>query len=744
MVPVIFMARFCFTHGGAGFSDDYGFYIQFLAKFINGNATLREFLETSMHGPHFVAIPLAMRMLALRLGYWSPGLEICVSFVIAILRTIFLYLIFATRLNSKTGRCSVILLSCAVIFAPAQLSLFVYGDTGITMGLDNLGFLFGLWAVLTFPGRWLGVLLACGAAVLSTASWGVGVCWLVLLGTMLAVRFRDIKHYATFIFVAIVAHLPMIIRTMVSHGSADGVVSLLNPIFIVGALGRPMSPDVDRIDVEYIDGIVAGIIGLILACTLIMMEIRESRHRLVPQRILLPCIAIMTYALFCLYEVSVFRGGIGSWYTALSGNFWIGLCVLALSLFDGGATKPERGRTAWSRIIGACSIMILAGLYLRSNMSYDGKTPFLRSRSLSADSCIRHYASSPTFCELLVFMWQPTYEFESFSRFFESTETSVFGGHQTWTLQGDFPLSNVATFEPSATSRIRWAKNGDKQHNDVPWNSPDHLDMIVGPEGKLSWSIDIPRSVTMAHLKTEVLGQGAHISITTDGHTGALPTSAPKKEKWSSIDVPLSQYAGKSLVVEFSNTLEPHTNGQAVFRYPRIEVRKTRNPSRPSETYRGIRSSIPTNTGASKSFPRSTPDDMIVVSSTWLIWSDMYQHVFSVKPEPACLGDYKALEFSVAMPSTISKRMLSVVFHTKRTDGRLEDGQADIALLEDSYLHSYSYDLRLLNLDYASKIESLSILSPYGAGSEAERDVRFNIRDMRLIRKGDNGTLCQN
>jgi hypothetical protein len=267
--------------------------------------------------------------------------------------------------------------------------------------------------------------------------------------------------------------------------------------------------------------------------------------------------------------------------------------------------------------------------------------------------------------------------------------------------------------------------------------------MVAGPQGKLDWTIDMSPSVTMARLKTEVRGQGVHISITAGGRTQALPVGALNTDQWSPIDVPLNQYAGKSVVVEFSNTAESPMNDRAVFRYPRIEVQQTRNPIRPSEIYRGVPSSIPTNTGESKDFPRSTPNDLIIESSTWLTWKDMYQHVFSAQPAPACLGDYDAVEFSVAVPSTISKRMFRVVFHTVRADGTPEDGQADIALLEDGHLHSYSYDLRLLNLDYASRIESLSILSPFGPGDGAEQDVRFNVQNMRLIRKSDHATLCK-
>jgi len=72
-------------------------------------------------------------------------------------------------------RMGLIALASITVFAPAQLSLYVYGDAGLTMGIDSLGFLLGLAVIVRMRESWRATFLVILCGFLSALSWGIGV-----------------------------------------------------------------------------------------------------------------------------------------------------------------------------------------------------------------------------------------------------------------------------------------------------------------------------------------------------------------------------------------------------------------------------------------------------------------------------------------------------------------------------------------------------------------------------------------
>ena len=541
-----------------------------------------------------------------------------------------------------------------------------------------------------------------------------------------------------------------------------GLVSLFSPLYILGALGRPMSPAVDRID-QYGYAIFAGALGLLLAGLAIACYRRLRAPRGGPSsRGFTASWLLMAYGVLCIYQVSLIRDGVGSWYTALSTNFWIGLAALALVLLQ----EAARGAALRMRVAAMAAasgvLAVLGGLYAHATASFQHKTPFLQSRSLSAESCLRHYRDAPSFCELMVFMWQPTYEFAGFARFFESAQLSVFGARQVWTLQGDYPLHTVRLNETPGRSQVRWGVTS-RENGFVPrhWASAERLGISVPPGTGVDWTVTLPAVLRRATLKANVGwarldSAGAHdapllvriVATMADGQTRELYSGAvaPADAGWKSIDIALEGLAGNTMTLSLSpEARDARAGPTAVFRYPRLEIEQMRQPRAASPAYRGGPPTAPSNTELSPAFPRATARDAILETPASIGWKDLHDHVFRPRPEGAslCIGDYSHLAFRVGVPRALTKRMVRIVFDTAQQDGGSEAVTASLGFLEDDATHSYSYDLRLLGIDYTSRLKSVRMYSPWGRGSDEEGRVLLAMRDVRLIRKAGDRSFCE-
>jgi hypothetical protein len=131
LAPIITMTWYVTTSGGANFQDDYAFYIPSLVHMWNNGISYTSIVNGALHGPHFTALPLLIRAIAMKAGHWDAFLEVYISLAIGLGRVALIYGIFAIFLQSTAVRLTILLVASFFVFAPGQLGIFAYGDTGL-------------------------------------------------------------------------------------------------------------------------------------------------------------------------------------------------------------------------------------------------------------------------------------------------------------------------------------------------------------------------------------------------------------------------------------------------------------------------------------------------------------------------------------------------------------------------------------------------------------------------------------
>ena len=702
--------------------------------FWNGSCTLQLLMLASLHGPHFGLIPVLLRLLTIELTYWTPAEETIAVLVIAAARVGLIYLLYRDLLINRWAKAAILLAGALFIFSPAQLSLFIYGDAGLPMGLDNFGFLLGLWGLIRYPHQWKGILIAGAGGLCSSFSWGVGMGWAVY-GLVLLRQGRVRPSQTGFLlacFLLTLWPLEPLLRNPGSHT----VLSLFNLRYMLGTLGRPLSAAVDRID-DYPYAFAMGLTGLGMLVATGFVVARQAGRRLPAPFV--PGAVLIAYGLGCVYEVSVFRDGVGSWYTALSSNFWIGLAGSLIVLLERGAGQRPVYLFAGGMLAG------LGGLFLCANSSFADKTSFLNTRSLSATACLVHYRDAPTSCEMLISQNMPTYQFQKFARFFEETGLSAFGRQQTWTLQGDYLLKSVELQEQPGRPSIDWVEP-DRLDQPVSWESADRLSLALAAGNRIDWQVDLSGEVKSAVFAANVRKLYGHAQpdITVVAKDGAITTilAQPVTKHGREVRFSLDAFLGQQVDIVFSALPDNAAGaGMLIFDYPRIEAEASHHPQAVLTDYGQPVSVMPSNVDQA---PAPTSGDLAIPVPADLRWRDFYGPPFSPElPHPAaCLGDYSQLVLSMALPSAIDARVLRVDIQARAQNKGVKSGTGTIVLQPDAGHHDYSFDLRLLGLDNADHIEAITLSSPWGKGPAAEQPVKVGLDGLRLIRKNNTTSFC--
>jgi hypothetical protein len=251
------------------------------------------------------------------------------------------------------------------------------------MGLDNLGFLLGLWGATRFKQQWRGILLMACGGFLSAWSWGMAACWIIYICVAICYRF-GLRKLVVLCLAGIVIHLPIIyvastLSDVASSLSGNTAYNYFNYKLVLGALGRPFIPYlIDIGNIPYSNFV--GSVGLFLGMSMVGLIFYLSyRTRRIPEWSV-PAIALMLCSLMYLYQVSLVRTSVGAWYVAISINFWIGLCGLVLLANANSGMKHIRQ----TPLIGSVLFLGMVGiLYIPANLSFENKTPFFQSRTLS-------------------------------------------------------------------------------------------------------------------------------------------------------------------------------------------------------------------------------------------------------------------------------------------------------------------------------------------------------------------------
>jgi hypothetical protein len=479
---VAFCALFClFFIGRLAFllllgegvpSDDSLLNAILIGKMLDGDYDWPRLFRDAYTNGHFNFVPILAQY-----GWaWATDW----NFRLALFAGAGLALIKVFLLHSALARPKDRLLSCllwpflfALTFATTSMDVFQLDSSSFQLGLNQLGLIFGIWALARFPGEWKGVLGAWLGAWLATWSWGSGaVAWPVFLLGMVFLGYRKSWQYLALITGASIVLLPYFILLTVApiSGQEPKLLTLFNVELVVQSTGllfaQGYRPDM---------AMWRGLAGFVFALSGIFLCLRariDLRRFAVPSMLLL-------YVLFHFYQVSLFRSRLMPWYAYQASLFWIGLLGLAYQLL------LEKRNQWWAYCLAA----VLLYFYLSSNMTWQDKIASLRHQGPASVACLRDYATAPKDCESLLFRWKPYEDFHQMARALDRHHLSLFSKPPEISLQGDRSMAPT----------LHWIHAG----RVADWRDFRRLDLEIRPGETVEWKVAWPSGFRKAELRYE-------------------------------------------------------------------------------------------------------------------------------------------------------------------------------------------------------------------------------------------------
>jgi hypothetical protein len=758
LVPVLNICYIVGSTGANNLSVDYVETVWIVDSVLRGTYDWTNFLEdTFVVGSHSKAIPTLVRILLARWFDWNVYAELYLIVGLAVLKLVLIHSSF-----TYLAKCPVQILLwpilSALVFSVSQISVFSYGDTGTWMGLVQLGLLLGIWGMVRYSERWVGFWLMLLGGVVATLSGGSGpIVWPVFLIGIVLLGFHKWFFYTIWLGVGLLASSPYIIFRFFRSIPQDSALSFSFPQFevFVEAVSWPFSEKLHQLHVNEAVGWLGLGFGLVGILILI-----GFRSRLV-WRQSSAAIMLLLYALLNMVLLNMFRGTQLPWYTGHHILYWIGLIGLAYLLLI--LYHPNRTfRTAnvvWSTLVFG----FIGIFFFNSNLTYTDKVFFLFTRSPASATCLRAYQTAPTYCEQPLFPVNPG-RFEmvaALARPLQRSKLSVFAPQQRWTLQGDFILDNVTIDETAGIPEIIWTP--DLSDAPLRWSDYRHLNLLLYPPNTISWTVTLPDSTVKARFHSAIAiresgsakvredGAWFEVRIFTGDGIGKVVFSqhlSPDQQNWQPLGLLLDQYAGQTITIQLATKMGDNPDGDwTYYRYPYIDIQQHRTEM--SVTEELVR---PSNTDLSPSFSiQPTPNDFVFENlGSWITdnleqvqtdgsgysWRVIGRNPNMLMELPdVCLSDYTHLYIKIAVSPEIWPRAIEIYYQLD--DQAIPDEIAPpmiIPLLADGKMHTYAYDLKLLDLQHRNRLTGLR-LDPVSDGSSGESLVQ--IADFRLIRAAE-------
>ena len=375
----------------------------------------------------------------------------------------------------------------------------------------------------------------------------------------------------------------------------------------------------------------------------------------------------------------------------------------------------------------------MAVFFLRSNLTYADKTDLLRGRAPASASALRNFQIAPTYADSYVFLWGPGHPglLEILATPLALNQLSVFSPHQDWLLQGDYLLDSVKSTCSSA-NKPYWA-------NDTiasPWYDYNKLDLVLPPKTAVDWEIHLPQETRSAIFKssyrgpiqTDEKGPALYtIYLIKNGKTdktigGGVP---PGNHKWNPIEMDLSNLRGQTATLHIQTA---NSGPSVTFMHPTVSV-DLNKPAIVPDHY-GI---CPQNTELNPTFPVLDTTSKSVLLDTFSLvkgsgqltpdshWQfsskDGQIEIRNQKPLAITLKDFSKICFTASASDQWAPRAVLIDLYIADT---AKPYTAAVPLLGDNKVHSYSYDLKLLEMPVGAKLSGLTIrLEP---NRSAEKD----------------------
>ncbi|WP_204105827.1 MULTISPECIES: hypothetical protein [Spirulina sp. CCY15215] len=498
----------------------------------------------------------------------------------------------------------------------------------------------------------------------------------------------------------------------------------LNAIVFIKAIGYPFTNGEQLIEIGILAVSITGIIFLGVKLFLINQQGLWKAAT--------PSLMLVNFGLFNSWQISSVRNGLVSWYSPTLITFWLGFIGLTYCLYNQDSTivKIDRFKKQWIFL----TLAILTFLYAISGLTtIEDKGSWLYAITPVSASCLRQYQSSPTYCEHYPFSMFGRGDFERMQSIAEPLHRhrlTVFSHRQTRTLQGDFVLNTVQIERFQDSQPVYWSSNRGK--NPLPFSDYRHLNAIIPTGNIITWKITIPPTTQSAILKTAIApGQNnkshaldATLSLKDErGQTIPLFSQSLANFRWIPIQIPLSEYAGQTIILQFSIQSDlPEQVG--VFRYPQIKLLLDRSKTAKTPFIAPV--IAPSNTDLNPQFISTHANDFqFPIPQTRLgklsnlnLFPEnesIVTHISEEQPGsweydlkvPLPLINYSHFYFCIAASETIQPRMSSISY---RLSGQLDFPHKQVIhvpLMPDEAEHCYSYDLKLLERDRVEKLTAL-------------------------------------
>lgn len=752
LLPILNILRIITTVGGESPSVDYFYYIPMIDQILDGRYDWsRYFRDTFMAGAHSMALPVALRLAIIKLTAWNLRAELYLVVLLSVLRLLVLHRLLTASAPGPVRWLLLPLLS-ALIFSTSQVEMYTYGDAGLQLSLIHLCFALGLWALVRAEGRTSGVVWMAVAGVLASLSGGGGLgVWPVFLVAMAVLGYRRRGHFLAWAVAGLLGFLPYLINALVHPKSERRrIPGFISPSWFVHALGWPFANDIgaERESSEMAFGAGATAVLLLVIGGVLLHALGRRGER----RAAVPALLVLLMGLISTAMIGMFRRSIGPWYTTPFMVVWMGLVALTIPVWllwreqsrDSAATASSLHRLTplW---IGGVPLIVIA-LYLSSNLTYADKSMLLYYRSPASTSALRNFRTAPTYSAdlLSVNVPRPTM-LQELGGPLEKHRLSLFSRRQTWELQGDFVLDSVTVAEDLSALPVRWCEGPEGPV--LSWNDFRHLDLRLHGASQVSWRVKIPQGAAEATFHSAV-AMMPYESANSAGWKLWLTGPASGEEglasgeltgafgAWKPLLFPLAKYAGQEVTLHLAST-SPVGSAPVLFRSPRLELDLPQPPAPPVPDE--LR---PSNTSRSPHFPKDTPRDLVLsldhpelwqLDNTLMAVSDglrlypgesaQFRPRLEVDPR-----EFSHLKLEIQAEEEVDPPALRIFFGLERPDGRPDFPFTNMIVFPDGRPGGYTYNLRLLELEPGTRLQTLRFFSISEGGP-------LRITGCRLVRK---------
>lgn len=721
-------------------TNDFAELVGKICKILDPGYNWTNLISDCSMSSHCIVLPLSMHLINARLFQWNVQLDLFLGLSLAFIRGLAIF--FAcTRKGTRTDISALLLLLAIAwfTFGAANTSVLLYNEASVAYGVTLLGFVLGAFCLSLAENGAVMLPFFCGWALVASFSNGGSALfsWPCYGAQIILSQFKKqtmVRAAAVLVFGGAIS-AGLILYLLKSNSLNHSTISPHppNPLLLLQGLALPFLNGTTLPQLWTTPGLLLGSIGLVLLLSLAVyytvnrLWLKESAFAL----------SLALFAILNLLAAAIFRPIMAPWYSVYAGFFWIAVLALLSGLQRQFFAAKKIKLAVLSTLVSVSCLLLLA----LSNLSYRDKDAFRFSHGPASEGVMRHFLDVPTYGEINLFSFTVGgYErIADLARPLAARGLAVFAGPQCISLQSEFVLPTVRFSLPSHSGQCRFVK-GANLRGQASWKDPDRLNLALIGSAACDWLLPIDELTESGRIETAIIGGrgknvGGRASIKVlDAVSNVVLHSEDYKpsSSWQNVVIDLAPYLKESprrlfkLVLQSGSDEVRESKQYAIFANPRLYLAKKKDWSKVLSNL----PQCPANTEFSASFYGPGPGDLVYVadqSNFSLLGLEPLSapgaqtnaHQFEVVDYLSSLTFVKGLRLDgraadrfyveIAVPENVRPRALCCQLVINGTELK----QVFIPLLKDSKLHSYVYDLKLLELNADDNIVGFKLLPVY-------------------------------